>query len=100
MIRIFSDPALLEEVRNLARAMTTTEQLPQIDIFQSKINLRRLKDAPILLYAQQEALRFRATVPGPRMVMEDMIVGDNQYLLKKGSIVIIASKALRFDEKT
>ncbi|CAD6443018.1 f1d124c8-70e3-4456-accf-40de68c5b032 [Sclerotinia trifoliorum] len=69
-------------------------------VLQSKINLRKLKDVSILFSAQQEALRFRATGSGPRMVMEDMIVGDNQYLLKKGSIVIIANKALHFDEKT
>ncbi|KAJ8063817.1 hypothetical protein OCU04_007676 [Sclerotinia nivalis] len=100
LFHIFSDPALLEEVRKQVRAITTTERSPQTGVLENKINLRRLKDAPILFSTQQEALRFRATGSRPRMAMEDMIVGDNQYLLKKDSIVIIAHRALHFDKET
>ncbi|KAF7928884.1 uncharacterized protein EAE97_009726 [Botrytis byssoidea] len=100
VFQIFSDPELLEEVREQVREITTTTQSLETGILESKINLRRLKDAPILFSAQQETLRFRATGTQPRMVMEDMIVGDNEYLLRKDSMVIIANRALHYDKKT
>ncbi|TGO51343.1 hypothetical protein BCON_0163g00240 [Botryotinia convoluta] len=100
VFHIFSDPKLLEEVRKQVREITTTTQSFETGILESKINLRRLKDAPILFSAQQETLRFRATGTQPRMVMEDMIVGNNQYLLRKDSMVIIANRALHYDKET
>ncbi|KAF7943272.1 hypothetical protein EAE96_011202 [Botrytis aclada] len=99
IFQIFSDPELLEEVRKQVREITTTTQSLETGILESKINLRRLKDAPILFSAQQETLRFRATGTQPRMVMEDMIIGDNEYLLRKDSMVIIANRALHYDKK-
>ncbi|KAF5876518.1 putative cytochrome p450 protein [Botrytis fragariae] len=65
----------------------------------SHADLARSKDAPILFSAQQETLRFRATGTQPRMVMEDMIVGNNQYLLRKDSMVIIANRALHYSKE-
>ncbi|QSZ32007.1 hypothetical protein DSL72_001576 [Monilinia vaccinii-corymbosi] len=100
LFHIFSDPVLLEEVRKQVRAITKTEKSPETGVLESKISLMRLKDAPILFSTQQEALRFRATGSGPRMVMEDMVMGNDQYLLKKDSIVIIANRALHFDKET
>ncbi|TGO41786.1 hypothetical protein BHYA_0016g00240 [Botrytis hyacinthi] len=100
VFHIFSDPELLEEVRKQVREITTTTQSLETGLSESNIELRRLKDAPIIFSAQQETLRFRATGTQPRMVMEDMIVGDNQYLLKKNSMVIIANKALHHDKET
>lgn len=35
-----------------------------------------------------------------RWSKRDMTVGDNQYLLKKNSMVIIANKAIHYDQKT
>ncbi|TGO29563.1 hypothetical protein BPAE_0013g00140 [Botrytis paeoniae] len=77
IFHIFPDPELLEEVRKQV-----------------------LKDAPILFSAQQEALRFRATGTQPRMIMGDMILGNNQYLLRKDSMVIIANRALHYSKET
>ncbi|KAB8293156.1 hypothetical protein EYC80_007504 [Monilinia laxa] len=99
VFHIFSDPALLEKVQKQVRAITTTEKSLGTGISESRISLRRLKDAPLLFSTQQEALRFRATGSGPRMIMEDMVVND-QYLLKKDSVVIIANRALHFDKET
>ncbi|KAI9643442.1 hypothetical protein NHQ30_008061 [Ciborinia camelliae] len=100
LFHIFSDPVLLEEVREQVRAITATEQSRETGLLKRKISLRKLKDAPLLFSTQQEALRFRATGSGPRMVMEDMIIGNDQYLLKKDSILIIANRALHFDKET
>ncbi|KAF7939898.1 uncharacterized protein EAE98_000025 [Botrytis deweyae] len=100
VFQIFSDPELLKQVRDQVREITTTTQSQETGILELKINLRRLKDAPILFSAQQETLRFRATGTQPRMVMEDMIVGDDEYLLRKDSMVIIANRALHYDKKT
>jgi cytochrome P450 len=34
------------------------------------------------------------------MVMEDTVIGDDKYLLRKDSVVIIANRALHFDKET
>ncbi|KAH8667574.1 cytochrome P450 [Tricladium varicosporioides] len=103
---IFGDPAVLHEVRRQVGAITTqmtpTAGLPKSlqgneSVPVCKIDLGRLKEAPILFSVIQETLRLRATGSGPRMVMEDVRVGSQQYLLKKHSVVIIANKALHSD---
>ncbi|KAF4625041.1 hypothetical protein G7Y89_g13127 [Cudoniella acicularis] len=97
IFHIFSDPGVLQEVRNHVEAITIIKTMPNGKV--RKIDLSRLKDGPILFSAIQEALRVRATGSGPRLVMEDVRVGENQYLLKKDSAVIIAHKALHSDRE-
>jgi cytochrome P450 len=96
IFHIFSDPALLATVRKQVEQITTAS----LDGKVKSINLRKLKDghAPIIFSVIQETLRHRATGTGPRMIMEDIRVGEDGYLLKKGSFVIIANKALHFSE--
>ncbi|PQE30997.1 cytochrome p450 protein [Rutstroemia sp. NJR-2017a WRK4] len=93
---IFSDPKVLEEVRKQVTAITWKDELLERGGLKRRINLGKLKDAPILFSVQQEALRFRATGTGPRMVMED----TDKFLLRKCSVVIIANRALHFDKET
>ncbi|KAF2475216.1 cytochrome P450 [Lindgomyces ingoldianus] len=93
---VFSDPIVLEEVRRQVTAITTSEMSLEGDV--RTIDIRRLKEAPILFSTIQEALRLRATGTGPRMVMEDISVGQEGYQLKKDSVVIIANKALHYDK--
>jgi cytochrome P450 len=95
---IFSDPTTLIEVRKQVEMITTCAMTPHGQV--RRIDLRRLKDAPILFSTLQEALRLRATGTGPRSVMADMLVGEEQYLLKKDSVIIIANKALHRDVET
>lgn len=92
IVHTFSDPAVLARVRSEVEAITSTAP----DGRTKTINLRRLKDAPIVFSIMQEALRYRATGTGPRMIMEDVMIGDN--FLKKGSMAIIANKTLHFNK--
>lgn len=97
---IFSDPSLLEEIRKQVRAITTISQSFETGILEYKISVRSLKDAPLLFSVQQEALRFRATGTQPRTVMQDILIGKDQYLLEKDSVVIISNRTVGFDEAT
>jgi cytochrome P450 len=96
---IFSDPQVLAKVQDQVEFISCTETTEDGTRRVSKINLRRLKDAPILFSVIQEALRHRAIGTGPRMVMDDTTIGSNQYHLKKKSVLIIANKALHLDKE-
>ncbi|PQE12550.1 cytochrome p450 protein [Rutstroemia sp. NJR-2017a BBW] len=102
IFHIFSDPKVLEEVRKQVMEITSKDEVLETGGLKRRINLGKLKYAPILSSVQQEALRFRATGSGPRMVMEDTVVasGDDKFLLRKDSVVIIANRALHFDNET
>jgi hypothetical protein len=88
IFHIFSNPVVLEQVRRQVEDITSPPDMWGV----RKISLRKLKDAPIISSATHEALRHRNTGIGPRMIMEDVTIGGS--LLKKGSVVIIAQKAL------
>ncbi|KAF4636512.1 hypothetical protein G7Y89_g1584 [Cudoniella acicularis] len=98
IFHIFSDPLVLTEVRRQVGLITTYQVLTEGGGPAYKINLSRLNDAPIIFSALQEALRLRATGTGPRMVLADTFIGPHQYLLKKGSVVMIVNKALHSDK--
>ncbi|KAF2261904.1 cytochrome P450, partial [Lojkania enalia] len=91
---IFSDPILLDDIRTQIMSITTTEGDTRT------INLGLLKNIPLIFSVIYESLRLRATGIGPRMIMEDMTVGDNQYKLKKGSMLLIANRVLHFHKGT
>lgn len=96
---LFSDANLLEQVRTEVGELTTSEVSAEGKTI-CKINLQKLIQLPILSSLILETLRFRSTGTGPRLVMEDTFVGkDQQYLLKKDSLVIIANKTLHFDKR-
>ncbi|TGO58146.1 hypothetical protein BCON_0058g00290 [Botryotinia convoluta] len=96
---LFSDSNLLEQVRTQVGELTTSEVSAQGETI-CKINLQKLIQLPILSSLILETLRYRSTGTGPRLVMEDTFVGkDQQYLLKKDSLVIIANKRLHFDKR-
>lgn len=97
VFHIFSDPAVLAAVRAQVELITSDERCGESGRRMRRINMHALKNAPILFSVMQEALRYRATGTGPRMVMEDVVVGQENYRLKKGSAVIIANHALHFD---
>jgi len=92
IFHIFSDPDLLKKVRSQVEAISSTSESGSF----RTINLKELKEAPIISSVIQEALRQRATGAGPRMVMEDIKIGNN--LLKKGNFAIVAHKALHFNK--
>lgn len=97
IFHIFSDPLVLNVVREQVGLITESEHSTEKGLTK-RIDLRKIKDAPIIFSVIQEAMRLRATGTGPRMVMEDINIGKENYLLKKDSVVIIANKALHYDK--
>ncbi|KAG4028016.1 hypothetical protein MFRU_025g00810 [Monilinia fructicola] len=95
--QLFSDPLLLKEVRTQVGEITTSEISTQGKTIH-KIDLKKLHQLPILNSMIMETLRFRSTGTGPRQVLADTFVGQDQYLLKKDSIVIIANRRLHFNK--
>ncbi|KAF7532349.1 hypothetical protein G7054_g8015 [Neopestalotiopsis clavispora] len=84
---ILSDPAVLEDCRReLSGAVSHEGGVSSVDI-------SRVKSAcPILLSTFQEVMRFHGIGMSARTVLEDSTL-DNQYLLKKGAIVLIPAIA-------
>ncbi|KFA70700.1 hypothetical protein S40288_07349 [Stachybotrys chartarum IBT 40288] len=86
LYHIFSDPVVLEELR---------EELEKLVVVGedglSTINLARVKSsAPILHSTWQETLRYVHIGISARMVVEDVML-DNRYLLKKGATLMTAA---------
>ena len=100
IFHIFSNAALLEDIRSQVESITTTEKLPDTGKITQKIYLGKLRDVPVLYSAVEELSRYRATGIGVRMVMEDTTVGEDKdlYHLKKGSVLIIANEAIHSDK--
>ncbi|KAJ4393374.1 hypothetical protein N0V93_002582 [Gnomoniopsis smithogilvyi] len=82
---IFSDPAVLIDVRN------ELENFVEVDggDNQYRIDLAAIRTScPILLSTFKETMRFRSLGTQIRICLEDHVLGD-RYLLKKGGIVVI-----------
>lgn len=80
---IFSDPVVLEDCRReLLKGVETRDGVHKIDINHVKSR------CPIFLSTFQETFRVHGTGIATRVVLEDHVL-DGQYLLKKGSIVLI-----------
>ncbi len=98
LFHIFSDPQVLTEIREELTALVKDEPADPTDNKPiSTIDLGAIKDAcPILLSTFQETLRYRAVNPGPRVLVEDVLL-DNRILLKKGSLLMIPAPVQHTD---
>jgi len=93
---IYSDNRVLSDIRRELAALVT-EQQGQEDGMTYSFNLADIRTScPILLSTFQEMLRFRAVNPGPRVLLEDVHL-DGQYLLKKGSMLMIPATVQHSD---
>jgi hypothetical protein len=92
---IFTDPQVIADIRAQVESITTDNTTEQGKCIR-KINLHALKDAPLLFSTVQETLRYRVTGTGPRMVMQDTIIGQDSDRLKTDSVIMIANRALHF----
>ena len=63
------------------------------EIAARSIDLKRIKDIPILFSVLQESLRHRSSGAGARLVLEDTLV-DDHYLFKKDSFLMIPNHEL------
>lgn len=84
---IFSDPVVLESVRN-----ELTKGVRQDEDGTCAIDLTHVKSScPILLSTFKETMRLHSTSTATRIAMEDYQLG-NKYLFKKGSTIMMPSK--------
>ena len=58
------------------------------------------KQCPLMVGTYREVLRLLGGLPSTRIVLEDTFLGAQQYLLKAGSTVQIATNVLHTDETT
>ncbi|KAI1298850.1 cytochrome P450 [Xylaria venustula] len=85
---IYSDAKLLDACRlELARAIRERDEIRSIDMVCVK------NECPLLLSTFQEVLRFYGIGISTRLVLEDTMI-DNQFLVKKGGIVLIPGAGL------
>ncbi|KUI53200.1 Cholesterol 7-alpha-monooxygenase [Cytospora mali] len=83
---IFSDPVVLESIRN-----ELCKVVRQDDDGTCTIDLAHVKSScPILLSTFKETMRMYSVSTATRIAMEDHLL-NNQYLLKKGSTIMMPS---------
>ena len=92
LANIFSRPALLAELRQEAEKAVIRKDQEAI------VSVNMLKTScPLLVSAYRETLRTISNTSSVRYVLEDTLIA-NKYLLKKNSIVQIASGVIHVDE--
>ena len=98
LANLFSRPELLTEVRGeVGKAVTTARSDDGQDI--KTIHVDMLKSvAPLLTSCFRENLRMVANMTSVRWILEDTMIAD-KYLLKKDSIVQVASGVMHMDEQ-
>ncbi|KAJ4392035.1 hypothetical protein N0V93_005656 [Gnomoniopsis smithogilvyi] len=96
LYHIFSDDRVLADVRREVSFMVRVKDDGQGGKC-SSIDLASLKTScPILLSTFQETMRCRSVAPGPRVLLEDVVL-DGQYLLRKGSMLMIPTPVQHTD---
>ncbi|KAK3291993.1 cytochrome P450 [Chaetomium fimeti] len=97
LYHIVSDPRVLADVRRELHALVRDET-GEDGVPVSSIDLAAVRETcPILLSTFQETLRFRAVNPGPRVLLEDVLVDDGRMLLKKGAMLMIPAAVQHTD---
>ncbi|KAI9158140.1 Cytochrome P450 monooxygenase nodJ [Paramyrothecium foliicola] len=90
--KVFSDPVVLADCRREA------EQLVHRQDNLCTIDLSQVRSAcPILVSTWQEVLRFYGISISARVIQEDTLV-DNEFLLKKGGVLLIPNAAIHSDK--
>jgi len=96
ILQIYSDPALLTEIRAEIAAFMTTETPPQRPR-KHILDINTLQDAcPLLVSTYREVLRNRTQAQTSRWVTQDTVLAD-QYLLKKDSVLLIPGALIHAD---
>ncbi|KAK8127816.1 hypothetical protein PG984_008924 [Apiospora sp. TS-2023a] len=92
LFHIFSDARVLRDVR---RELAVAVREDENDT--CHFDMAGLQNScPILLSTFQETLRYRAVNPGPRVILEDVVLKDGT-LLKKGSMLMIPATVQHSD---
>ncbi|KAI1395821.1 cytochrome P450 [Hypoxylon fuscum] len=85
---IFSDSQVLADIRTEVSALIR-EIVNEDKSIISSIDLANIRTScPVLLSTFQETLRYRTVAPGPRVLLDDVLL-DGQILLRKGNMLMI-----------
>ena len=94
MVHIYSDPALLREIREELES-TSVMYVPGAS--ERRLKILTMRDTATLLYSTfQEILRVHALGASARYVREDVML-DDRYLLKKGMVVQMPMAVMHHD---
>ena len=94
LYHIYSDPAILEEVRAQIFPLLTVEK--QNDKIFCTIDVSKIRDIPLLSSILHESLRHYASGTGARVVLKDTML-DDRFLLKKNSYIFMPNHSYHFD---
>lgn len=94
LIHVYSDQALLQDIRDELEANCVTGSTPETKRFLSVVTMR--EKCHLLYSTFQELLRVHAQGAGARYVREDTIL-DDQYLLKRGMVVQMPMAVMHSD---
>ncbi|KAK7927370.1 hypothetical protein PG985_004368 [Apiospora marii] len=95
LFHIFSDAQVLRDIRRELSAIVREDESGSCHVDMADLN----RGCPVLLSTFQETLRYRAVNPGPRVILEDVVLKDGT-LLKKGSMLMIPATVQHTDTAT
>jgi len=94
LVHIYSDPALLQEIRKELEDTSVSTIPGEAGRY---INILSMRNKCSLLHSTfQELLRVHALGAGARFVREDVML-DNRYLLKKGMVIQMPTAVMHSD---
>lgn len=89
LVHVYSDPALLSDIRAEIEVQMKTEAVSENGKSKHEIDITTLQETcPLLLSAYRELLRIRTQASSSRWIVKDTVLND-QYLLKKDSVLLI-----------
>lgn len=89
LFHVFSDKKVLDDIRQELLALVHEDGRDQDGNVCCSVDLAGIRTScPVLLSTFQETLRYRAVNPGPRVLLEDVLLEDGT-LLKKNSMLMI-----------
>ncbi|KAM3064742.1 hypothetical protein ACMFMG_005737 [Clarireedia jacksonii] len=97
LFHTLSDSKLLSIVRELVLPLLSKSVDESARLIYT-LDIRHIRETPILVSIVHESLRYHTSGAAPRMVMEDFML-DNKYLLKKGSMLLIPNREIHFNEE-
>lgn len=102
LLTIYSNPALLSEIRSeistvMKTTTTTTKDGGNGKIKKHEIDITTLEPScPLLLSSYRELLRHRTQSSSSRWILHDTIIADT-YLLKKDSVLMVPGALIHAD---
>ncbi|TVY41103.1 25-hydroxycholesterol 7-alpha-hydroxylase [Lachnellula occidentalis] len=95
---VFSDANLLATVRELVQPLLNITKTDNGDPLFT-IDIRQIKEIPLLVSILHEVLRYHASGAAARMVMEDFTL-EGKYLFKKDSMLLIPNREIHSHGET